>query len=110
MPGTFVLSRSENFQFYFNLRAENNETILTSETYVSKEGARNGIESVKVNAPVDQRYVRKESRNRQPYFVLLAANHEPIGKSEMYSSTSAMENGIASVKRNAPSAEVIDRT
>jgi hypothetical protein len=42
--------------------------------------------------------------------VLKAVNAEPIGKSEMYSSTSKMEAGIASVKTNAPTAPVKDLT
>jgi uncharacterized protein YegP (UPF0339 family) len=37
-----------------------------------------------------------------------AANGEAIGKSEMYASTRSMENGIASVGRNAPDAPVVD--
>jgi uncharacterized protein YegP (UPF0339 family) len=39
---------------------------------------------------------------------LKAGNNQVIGSSEMYSSTSAMENGIASVKKNAPIAEIDD--
>jgi uncharacterized protein YegP (UPF0339 family) len=42
------------------------------------------------------------------YFVLVAANHQTIGKSEMYTSAGAMERGIASVKTNAPAAAVKD--
>jgi uncharacterized protein len=34
--------------------------------------------------------------------VLKAANNQIIGKSEMYESVAAMENGITSVKKNAP--------
>ncbi|WP_438273386.1 YegP family protein [Tenacibaculum soleae] len=33
-----------------------------------------------------------------------------IGTSEMYSSNDAMENGIASVKKNAPNATVEDNS
>ncbi len=33
-----------------------------------------------------------------------------IGKSETYSSESAMENGVQSVKTNAPDAAVVDNT
>ena len=53
---------------------------------------------------------RKTSVKNEPYFVLKAANHEIIGRSEMDSSASAMENGIASVKANAPGATVTDLT
>jgi uncharacterized protein YegP (UPF0339 family) len=50
MPGKFVLKKSGD-QFMFNLKAANGEVIATSERYKTKEGALNGIESVKTNAP-----------------------------------------------------------
>ncbi len=40
----------------FNLRAGNGQVILTSERYTTKAAALNGIESVRTNAPVDDRY------------------------------------------------------
>lgn len=39
----------------FNLKAGKGETILTSERYRSKEGALNGIDSVRKNAALDER-------------------------------------------------------
>ncbi len=44
------------------------------------------------------------------YFVLKAANGETIAQSEMYSSKQAAQNGIQSVKNNAPDAPVRDLT
>jgi uncharacterized protein YegP (UPF0339 family) len=43
-------------------------------------------------------------------FRLKAGNGEVIASSEGYSSKSAAQNGIDSVKRNAPDAEVVDQT
>jgi len=111
MAGKFELTIAANGkQFYFRLKAANGEPILASEMYQSKSGAENGIQSVKTNASVDARYERKSASNGQPYFVLKAGNGEPLGKSETYSSTAAMEGGIASVKQNAPTALVDDLT
>jgi uncharacterized protein len=110
MPGHFELLKGDTGAFRFNLKADNNHTILTSESYRSKAGAQNGIESVKKNAGADERYERRVARDGSPYFVLRAANKEVIGKSEMYSSTRQMEGGIASVKRNAADADVKDKT
>jgi uncharacterized protein YegP (UPF0339 family) len=50
------------------------------------------------------------SKNGEPYFVLNASNGQVIGKSELYSTTSGMENGIASVKKHGPGASVADNT
>ena len=110
MTAKFELKKSTNGQYYFNLKAVNGEVILSSEMYQSKEGAENGIESVSKNAALDEHYERKISVKDEPYFILKAANGEPIGRSEMYSTTAAMENGIASVKANAPAAMVDDQT
>ena len=110
MVGKFDLKRGGSGQFMFNLKAGNGEVILTSELYKQKQGAIAGIESVKVNAGDDTRYERKTAKNGQPFFVLTATNGEIIGKSEMYSSVSAMENGIQSVKKNGPVATIEDST
>ncbi|MBS1913988.1 MAG: YegP family protein [Bacteroidetes bacterium] len=110
MAGRFELRRTSNDQFRFNLVAANGEIILTSETYVHRQGAENGIESVRNNARHDQRFERKVAVDGSPYFVLKAGNGEIIGNSEMYSSHSAMEHGIASVQHNAPAAPLHDLT
>ena len=109
MAGWFELKPSEK-QFIFHLKGANGEIVLASERYVSKAGAENGIASVKTNAPLDARYDKRTSKNQQPDFVLKAANGEIIGTSETYSSTAAMDNGIAFVKANAPSAPTKDLT
>lgn len=91
-------------QWMFNLKAGNGEIVLTSERYVSKQGAQDGIASVKTNAPLDARYVRKNNSAGSPYFVLTAANGFTIGTSEAYSSGSARDQGIEVVKKIAPTA------
>lgn len=110
MPGTFVIEQSRNGKFKFNLRAGNNQVILTSGMYEAKASALNGVESVRKNVADDSRFTRKTAKDGSAYFVLTAANAEVIGKSEMYASKSSMENGIRSVKTNAASAKLIDRT
>jgi uncharacterized protein YegP (UPF0339 family) len=108
MPGKFEIKRAKNGEYYFNLLASNNEIILTSETYKAKASAKNGIESVKRNSQLDERFVRKEGKSGKPFFVLKARNHEVIGRSESYESERARENGITSVRNNAPAAKIDD--
>jgi len=105
--GYFKLFKSDkNNEYYFNLKAGNHETILQSEGYKAKASAENGIESVKTNSQINERFERKIAKNGQHYFSLNASNGQSIGRSEMYTTKSAMENGISSVVRNAPDAEV----
>lgn len=104
--GKFEIKTTAKGNFIFNLKAGNGQIILTSEQYNSKAACENGVESVKKNAAEDGRYERKEAKDGSPFFNLKASNGQVIGKSEMYSSSSAMENGISSVKKNAPDASV----
>jgi len=108
--GKFIITQRINNEYQFNLEAGNSEIILTSEGYVQKASCQKGIESVKINSQDDSRYDRRTAVNGKDYFVLKARNGEIIGKSQLYSTRSGMENGIASVKFNAPTAEIIDRT
>ncbi|CAM3402883.1 YegP family protein [Flavobacterium chungbukense] len=108
--GKFVITKRTNGEFQFNLKAGNGQTILSSEGYASKSGAENGIESVKKNSQDDSNYSKEESKSGKPYFNLKAGNGQIIGSSEMYESTSARDNGIASVKSNAPEATIDDQT
>ena len=110
MAAKFVLKKTGGGQFMFNLHAANNEVILTSESYVAKQGAENGIASVRKNAPDDSQYRRETATDGQLCFVLVAENHEVIGRSELYPNATVLENGIASVKTNAPTATVSDET
>jgi uncharacterized protein YegP (UPF0339 family) len=108
--GKFVITKRTNGEYQFNLKADNGEKILSSEGYSSKAGCQNGIDSVKKNASDDSRYEKKVSGNSKYYFNLTAANNQVIGTSEMYESASGRDNGIASVKRNAPGAGIDDQT
>jgi uncharacterized protein len=106
----YILKKSSNLQFVWVLHAINGEVILpSSETYVSKQGALNGIASSKRNV-ADVNFLRKTATSGQPYFLQVAGNGEPLGRSEMYNSIQARENGIAAVKRDAPNAEIEDLT
>lgn len=106
--GKFVITKRANGEFQFNLKAGNGQVILTSEGYTTLAACKNGIESVKKNSADDARFERKEAKNGAPFFNLKAGNGQIIGKSEMYSSAAACENGIESVKKNAPDADVIE--
>ena len=106
MMGYYELKRSGDTGYIFNLKAANHETILTSQIYTGKAGANTGIASVQTNSPHDKQFERKVAKDGSAYFVLAAANHEVIGTSEMYSSTSARDKGIESVQANGQSTTI----
>lgn len=106
----FEIFKDKQDKFRFNLTASNGQVVLTSQGYAGKPSCKNGIESVRTNSGDDSRYERKESSNKKHYFNLLAGNKQVIGTSQMYASKASMENGIKSVKTNAPKAEIEDTT
>lgn len=107
---SFVIHRKQNREYTFSLKADNGEIILSGEGYLTKPSCRNAIASVKVQSPHDASYDRRTNSYGKHYFVLKAANGEILGHSDQYESMAGRENGIASVKRNAPVAPVTDNS
>lgn len=108
----YVLTKNvESSQpYHFVLKAPNHETILNSENYTTEQAARNGIESVRENGPIEEQFEMRTSKANEPYFVLKAANGKILGVSEMYSSTSACKHGIKAVMKYATLADIHDET
>jgi uncharacterized protein len=106
MPGKFVITKTTSGKLHFVLKATNGETILQSQQYASIEGARKGIASVQTNSQKPERFERLASKRSEPYFTLKAGNGQIVGRSEMYNSERARDNGIASIVKNAPGAKV----
>ena len=118
--GKFVIRRT-NTGIKFDLKAGNGEVIATSEVYKSLNSCRNGAASVKKNAPIanleDQtaeEYAKEKCPTFEMYidkageyrFRLKATNGQTIATSEGYGAKAGCLNGIDSVKRNAPDAEI----
>lgn len=108
--GTFELFRSNaNQDYYFRFKSGGTQ-LLSSEGYSSKSGCQNGIESVKKNAPLDNRYDRKDGTERYS-FNLKAANGEIVARStQVYKTRSERESAIETVKKEAPGAPTVDLT
>ena len=120
--GKFVI-RATKTGIKFDLKASNGEVIATSEVYASAASCKKGIASVAKNAPVanveDQTvenfekakcpkfemYVDKKGEFR---FRLKATNGQIIAVSEGYVAKNSCENGIASVKKNAVDAPIVE--
>lgn len=99
----YEISSTANDKYIFNLKAENQKVVLTSQVYEQKQSALIGIASVRENGISAENFEHKVSVAGEPYFVLKAGNGEIIGKSQMYSSLAAALVGVASVQANAHS-------
>lgn len=119
--GKFVVKETAS-GIKFDLKASNGEVIATSEVYTSEGACLKGIESVKANAcaevedqtveeivevkhPKYELYTDKAGEYR---FRLKARNGEVIAVSEGYVAKASCLNGIESVRKNAPEAEVVE--
>ena len=107
----------------FDLKATNGQVIATSEVYTTEAACRNGIESVKKNAAVaklenqtvegfetvtNPKFEMYEDKAGEFRFRLKARNGEVIAVSEGYTAKASCLNGIESVTKNAPEAEVVE--
>ncbi|MCA9473367.1 MAG: YegP family protein [Nitrospirales bacterium] len=102
----FEVFKGKDGKAYFRLKARSGECILASQGYHSPSGARRAIASVKTNAQLGGQYEEKVSKNGKHYFVLIAKNMQPIGKSEMFESKASMQKSIQAVKTAAPAAVI----
>ncbi len=105
----FEIKKDKAGEFRFNLKASNGQVILSSEGYKAKPSSMNGIESVRKNSQIDERFERRQTSTGHK-FDLKSSNGQVVGTSEVYTTIAAMENGISSVKKNAPLATVDDQS
>ena len=120
--GKFVI-RETATGVKFDLKAGNGEVIATSEVYSSKDACKKGIASVQKNAPVanvENQTVEGYAAEKHPKFEvyadkagefrfrLKATNGEVIAVSEGYKAVASCLNGIASVQKNAPEADIVE--
>lgn len=92
---TFELFKGEDGQTYFRLRAGNGEIVLSSEGYVAKSGAENGIASVSANGDDASRYEVEEAFDGGWAARLVATNGEVIARTETYASKSNAERAVS---------------
>ena len=107
--GKYVIQKTSSGQFRWNLKAANGQTLITSESYSSKQACKNGIASSQKNIAEDS-FALLSSKKGDPYFNQLSRNKQILGTSQMYTSAAARDNGIASVQKNAPTASIEDLT
>jgi uncharacterized protein YegP (UPF0339 family) len=121
--GRFEVKKTEA-GFSFNLLADNNEIIATSEVYTSKPACLKGVDSVAENAPfapVEDQTVKDYAVEGNPKFEvykdkaqefrfrLKAANGEIIATSEGYKAKDGCMKGIDSVKCNTIWSDIVEK-
>ena len=121
--GKFQTKKTASGGFVFNLLAGNGQVVATSEVYNKLGSMLNGIASVQKNAPVagvEDQTVENPEKLRNPKFEvyadkagktrfrLKAANGQVVAVGEAYETKKAALAGVASVKKNAPGAKIVE--
>ena len=119
--GKFLVKQTKT-GFVCNLKANSGQVIATSEVYTTRSACDKGIASVAKNAPIadveDQteagfkalknpKFEVYKDKQGEFRFRLKAKNGQIIAVSEGYTTMSACDNGIASVKKNAVDADIV---
>ena len=122
MAGKFVI-REIKEGFLFDLKAANGEVVLSSQVYSSLATCKNGIESVRQNAPdaaVEDQTIEGFTDEKNPKFEIYvykngdyrfrlnAKNGQVIGRGERYKSKTGCQNGIESIKKNSVDAVIVE--
>lgn len=120
--GKFVVKNSKSGGYVFNLKANNGQVIASSQVYKSVTGYKNGIKSVQICAPeaaledqtVEGYEVQKNpkfeiytDKKGETRFRLKARNGQIIATGEGYKTKKACLNGVESIRKNAPDADIV---
>jgi hypothetical protein len=132
--GLFEIMCDSADKFRFHLKAANGEIIAASQSYGAKESALKGIASIKKNASIAKIVDLAAAGGAMPEathaagivqdpvfeimcdvggkfrFHLKAPNGQIIAASQSYGTLASAEKGIASIKKNAAMARVVDHT
>ncbi len=123
MASKFEIRVTKNGGYRFALKAANGQVISTSQVYKTIVTCKKGIASVKVNALThieDQtveeaelvtlknpKYEVYRDKAGEFRFRLRAKNGQIILSGEGYGTKASCQNGIASIGKNAPDAEIV---
>lgn len=105
--GKWVVEQKSDDEFISLLSASNGEIMLTSETYVSEDGARKGIETI-IKAVESGEFVIHKTKNGTFYFKLKSAGNRLLCAGEIYKERTSCENAVESVKRIAADSPIAE--
>ncbi len=103
----FEVFAGKNGKFYFRLKVQSGEIILSSQGYALRSSARRAIQSIRDHASDAACYVTKKNKAGKTFFNLVARNSKVIGTGQSYASPQGAKKGIEAVKRAAAKASIV---
>lgn len=100
-----ILKKSEAASpFSFTFTNKEGKMLIKSESYKQKTSAKNGIESVRTNCLLDERYEMKSAKNGKLFFNIKASNGQIVGTSAFFDNEADKKSAITYLKKYAPKA------
>lgn len=94
--------------YKFRLKASNGEILLVSNGYVSKDGAKAGIETLKKNIPNGVTNIVTDKNGYSQFRIYTANGARLVIAGEIYSSAASATSALASVEKFAPTDKIVE--
>ncbi len=107
LNGKWIVEKESEGEFVSKLLASNGEVMLTSEIYVSEEGAKNGIATIIRGVEADNFKIYQDKNNNY-YYKIKTANNRLLCVGETYKSKDGCLKAVESVKRIAKDSVIVE--
>ena len=101
-----VFQSPKDKKHYFRLRNNKGDIVMKSQGYSTKRTCINGIESVRKNSQVPERFDAKVAKNGKHHFNIVARNGQVVATSSRWDVQKACKTTMTSVKKAAVKAKV----
>ncbi len=104
----FIIRTGKHHQFFFDLKAETGDVIISSEAFHTKAACNTGIEALKAVARDDNKFERMKSPDDHFYFVIKGANGKPMAKSVLFNNPADRNAAIKTIEAEVHDAVKIE--
>lgn len=101
-----VFQSTKDKKFFFRLRNNKGDIVMKSQGYSTKRTCMNGIESVRKNSQVAERFDAKVARNGKNFFNIVARNGQVVATSSRWDVKRSCSSNMTSVRKGAVKAKV----
>ena len=101
-----IFQSKKDKKHYFRLKNNSGDVVLKSQGYSTKRTCMNGIQSVKKNTQVAERFAPQQTKSGKQWFNVVARNGQVVATSQRWDNARKCKSQITSVKKGAVKAKV----
>ncbi len=101
-----VFQSKKDKKYYFRLKNNKGDVVMNGQGYSTKRTCMNGIESVRKNCQVAERFDAQATKGGKNYFNLVARNGQVVATSAKWDVKRTCTSNMTSIKKQAPKAKV----